>query len=302
MQKVHIEGLDKERWVTHMVKLEPFDGTVQRLNRIASEYNVYGTFQLYYLDSKGDRIALTSEEDWILFGESRIEEFFAKVVLSPAELALSSVVASRSATSHISNLPFVSNEPVEFGSRDSLPYLETGRVDHVTCYKPYLPHAPGVTFQKVWRVFNSHKPWPEDTAVVFLSRPGDISMAEGNVFPVGEVATKTNKLIVINMKAPLVPGGYRGCWSLARRNAEGKWVRFGSLLTIRIEVVNRSTVWYPNPNTLFHRHEMQIGVLLKRALEEPSNELHALAKKERITISKSYRAAVKLQLAQLGVV
>lgn len=283
----------------------------QRLTRITNNYNIYGSLELYYVDNEQDKISIISEEDWVLFLERKIEQFYAKVLLSPAELALSNVVACRVATPHISSEPLVappqnqlliSNEPVVFGPRGDMPYLETNNCQHITCFKPYLPHAPGVAFQKVWRVYNRGKPWPADTSVVFLSRPGDISMSESYIFPVGPVPSHTCRLVVVPMRTPAQPGSYRGAWTLARKNEQGQWVPFGQLLTIHIEVVSATLEFALHPNSVLYRHKLQIEVLLRHASEDKKNPLHAMSRADPIKLNKVSKKVIKAQLASLGII
>ena len=159
MLKVYIEGIEPDRWVVHMIKSEDFGSTKQRLSRITNQYNIYGALELFYVDNEKDRISITSEEDWVLFLERNIDHLFAKVLLSPAELALTEIMAARVATPHFSSQPLVCSEPLVFGARGSLPYLETSGLQHITCNKPYLPHAPGTSFQKV-RLDWATSAWP----------------------------------------------------------------------------------------------------------------------------------------------
>lgn len=90
--------------------------------------------------------------------------------------------------------------------------------------------APGVPFNKTWRVRNSGTcAWEAGTSLVFIS--GE-RMGGPDSVPVGAVTVGATTDVNVNLAAPASPGTYRGNWQMQAPDG----TRFGSILWVQIVV------------------------------------------------------------------
>ncbi|GEM_PF-1556033 len=104
--------------------------------------------------------------------------------------------------------------------------------------------APGAVFTKTWRLRNSGTcAWDSGTTLVLISGDG---MGGPASVPVGTVAPGATVDVRVNLKAPSIPGTYRGNWQLQAANG----TRFGAILYVQI-VVPTPAINTPLPTPTF---------------------------------------------------